>query len=89
MGLERGPHSPSGFFCHPASPQLSSRTRRPGWAPLPRVTGIWEDSQVLRQGLPEVPAPPQALGSLPTPIPLSASLAQAAGVEGSDAYHGC
>ena len=62
-----GPHRPSSFFCHPASPQLSSRTRRPGWAPLPRVTRIWEDSQVLRQGLPEVPAPPQALGSVPTP----------------------
>lgn len=34
------PHSPSGFFCHPASPQLSSRTGRPGWVPRPCVTGI-------------------------------------------------
>lgn len=62
-----GPHRPSGFFCHLASPQPSSRTRRPGWAPLPHVTGIWEDSQVLRQGLPGVPAPPQALGPRPHP----------------------
>lgn len=84
-----GPRRPSGF-CHPASPQLSSRTRRPGWAPLPRVTGIWEDSQVLRQGPPGVPAPPQALGSRPQrPTPFSASLAQDAGMEGSDAYSGC
>lgn len=35
-----GPPQSSGFFCHLASPQLSSRTGRPGWVPRPCVTGI-------------------------------------------------
>lgn len=67
-----GPHRPSGFFCHPASPQPSSRTRRPEWAPLPRVTGIWEDIRFSDRDC--LGSPPHPRPWAPVPIPPSPSV---------------